>query len=947
MPRNPRHRHARHRNGAGAGIVGLLAALLIAASSIGAPMVTARHRPSPTPTPVPPVIDPALEAVLAQVGPRDQVPVIVILKDQVDPRSVVAPRGERRDAALVRALKARADGTQGPLRAAVNQGRHDGEATTATALWILNGVAVTARPGLIRRLAGRPEVASILPDRSIAAPPTPAGASGGTAVEPNIAYIDAPALWDLGYRGTGVVVASMDTGVDGAHPDLATRYRGGTDSWFDPYGQHPEPTDLNGHGTMTTGVMVGGNAGGTAIGVAPDARWIAAKIFNDAGVGTSTAIHLAFQWLLDPDSDPATADAPAIVNGSWAVGAPGCNLEFEPDLQALVAAGIAPVFAAGNYGPSANTSGSPANNPDAFAVGAIDNTGRIASTSSRGPTSCGRTSSVTYPAITAPGVNIVTSDRGGFYGSASGTSLAAPHVSGALALLRQAFPTATTTQLEAALVASAADLGTAGSDNTFGAGRIDLQDAYTFLVGASATPTPTPTGTPLPTPTPTPAPTPTPTATPSPTSSPTPTPTPPADRAGPLAGLPVVAPNPANGTSAVAISVTVDDSGTGGSPITAAEWFADTAGPAGAGHAMTGSFGTNEVTVSDALSMSDLASLTDGSHSILVRGRDAAGNWGPTSSAVLVMDRTGPTASGATAASDPSQGSTTATLTGSLADSASILTGAEWFIGTDPGAGGGTTLAATDGGFDASTEAVRASVPLAGRPFGEMIISVRGRDAAGNWGPVATTAFTVTPADGVFADGFETGTTNRWSARTGTARLSVTAAAAAAGRWGLSVSIASGTHAYVTDSTPVAATAYHARFSFDARALSTANQAIDVFSGLDSKNAAIVRLQYRRAAGGVGQIRIGASRAGGTTFTAWTNLAAGQHAIELGWQSGTSTSLRLWIDGVAGPTATSLDTHSYRLETVRLGPSAGLTSSMGGELRFDRFVSSRGSTIGP
>ncbi len=316
-------------------------------------------------------------------------------------------------------------------------------------------------------------------------------------MEPNIAYIDAPALWDLGYRGTGIVVASMDTGVDATHPDLAGAYRGGTDSWFDPYGQHAGPTDLNGHGTMTTGVMVGGSVGGTAIGVAPDARWIAAKIFNDAGVGTSTAIHLAFQWLLDPDADPATADAPTIVNGSWALGSPGCNLEFEPDLQALVAAGIAPVFAAGNYGPSASTSGSPANNPDAFAVGAVDNTGRIASTSSRGPTSCGRTSSVTYPAVTAPGVNIVTSDRGGFYGSASGTSLAAPHVSGGLALLRQAFPAATTTQLEAALVASAVDLGVGRQRQHVRCGP-DRPPGCLFPPGRRRRrppPTPTPTGT--------------------------------------------------------------------------------------------------------------------------------------------------------------------------------------------------------------------------------------------------------------------------------------------------------------------------------------------------------------------------------------------------------------------------------------------------------------------
>ena len=77
-------------------------------------------------------------------------------------------------------------------------------------------------------------------------------------------------LANLGYFGQGVVVASLDTGVDVTHPDLSGSYRGGTDSWFDPYGQHPTtPTDLNGHGTWTMGVMVAGDASGETLGAAP------------------------------------------------------------------------------------------------------------------------------------------------------------------------------------------------------------------------------------------------------------------------------------------------------------------------------------------------------------------------------------------------------------------------------------------------------------------------------------------------------------------------------------------------------------------------------------------------------------------------------------------------------------------------------------------------------
>ena len=90
-------------------------------------------------------------------------------------------------------------------------------------------------------------------------------------------------------------------------------WRGGSNSWYDPYGQHPAvPTDMSGHGTWTMGVMVGGDAGGTSLGVAPEAQWISVKIFNDQGGATATAIHLGFQWLLDPDGDPATPDAPDV-----------------------------------------------------------------------------------------------------------------------------------------------------------------------------------------------------------------------------------------------------------------------------------------------------------------------------------------------------------------------------------------------------------------------------------------------------------------------------------------------------------------------------------------------------------------------------------------------------------------------------------------------------------
>ena len=613
------------------------------------------------------------------------IPVIAVLHAKADPRSARPRPAERRDAAVIRTLRDVALGAQAPLVAALRAAERNGSASSVTPLWITDAVSFSGRPALIRAVAARPDVASIAADQTIVAPP-PATSADGSAVEPNVAQVGAPDLWALGYRGDGVTIAILDTGVDATHPDLAAQWRGGTGGWFDPYGQHATPTDLNGHGTQIAGIAVGRSAGGTAIGVAPNAQWIAARAFNDAGTGTSTAIHLAFQWVLDPDGDPLTNDVPRIVNNSWTFGTPGCDLAFEPDLAALVAADITPVFAAGNYGPAAGSAPSPANNPDAFAVGSVDGSGVIAATSSRGPTTCGGSMGA-YPEIVAPGVTIRSSDRYGLYTTASGTSLAAPHVSGALALLHQAVPSASAEAIRLALRSAAADLGPAGPDDTYGAGRLGILAAFGLLLGSGPGPTPTPTPTTPPTATP-------PTATPS---------APVGDSVGPTTTVPAIGPNPANGSGPVSIAATVTDASTGGSPVIAAEWFAGVAGPPGTGRPMTGAFGGVTVTVSASLAASELANLPDGGHPIAIRGRDAVGAWGPLSTASLTVDRTPPSASAAALAPPISQGATSILLTASLSDATSSVAGGEWFIGTDPGPGQGTALQAVDGSFGGAT----------------------------------------------------------------------------------------------------------------------------------------------------------------------------------------------------------------------------------------------------
>jgi VCBS repeat-containing protein len=440
------------------------------------------------------VVSPELARAIVALGPSGEVPIIVELADRLDPKAFSVRDRRLRDNRLLVALRDKAAESLPPLRSLLETLG----ARAVRELWIMNGIAATVPVGAVAQLAAQPGLRSIRLDQVVQSPIT-AQATSATP-EWNIGAIRAPDLWSLGFTGAGVVVAGMDSGVDPAHPDLVGKWRGGTNSWYDPYGQNASPYDPIGHGTQTMGLMVGGSAGGSAIGVAPDARWIAAKIFDDAGQGTLSAIHLAFQWLLDPDGDPATIDAPDVVNGSWTLqgGAPGsCDLEFQGDVLALEAAGIGVVFAAGNDGPAAGTSDSPANNPGGFSAGAVDSASAVASFSSRGPSAC---DGAIFPTLAAPGVDVWTSDLswGGFpsYAVVSGTSFAAPHVAGAMALLAAAAPAASVAELKSALVQGALDLGQAGADNTYGHGLADVAAAYGLLAAGAGSP-PTITSTPV------------------------------------------------------------------------------------------------------------------------------------------------------------------------------------------------------------------------------------------------------------------------------------------------------------------------------------------------------------------------------------------------------------------------------------------------------------------
>ncbi len=409
----------------------------------------------------------------------------------------------RRSSLIINLLQQKAASTQGPLLSALSQ--QSGVLTgSVVPLWITNVVEVQMTDEAIKQISLRPEIEMISwnePMRALT--PTkqasPTKTSAANSHEVGLTAIHAPELWKLGYSGYGRKTLTIDTGVDGTHPALARSFWGNfvpiSQAWFD-LGGRAFPQDCDGHGTHTTGTSVGLNtANNDTIGVAPNALWMAATGVTDfEGKCAAYSLTQAMQWAINPDGNVATSnDMPDVINNSWGSTASSnsCFDGRKAVFDAVEAAGIALVFSAGNNGPDSLTIGSPAViNTDlvnVFSIGAVNAQAAnfpIASFSSRGPSLCATTDQALRikPEVSAPGVNVRSSLPGNTYGQLSGTSMAAPHVTGAILLLKEAFPNLSGTTLKLALYNTAVDLGVPGEDNQYGRGIINVYAAYQYLI---------------------------------------------------------------------------------------------------------------------------------------------------------------------------------------------------------------------------------------------------------------------------------------------------------------------------------------------------------------------------------------------------------------------------------------------------------------------------------
>ncbi len=470
----------------------------------------------------------ALDRIFAGKIPGETASFLVVLRQQADLSG--ADRIEERIARrrfVFEALRSTADASQEDLRRHLEESgiRHQ-------SFWLVNMIAVEADRSVAEELAGRDEVSFVAPDRParLSRPRIPEpqiSPLSASAVEASLEQVHATAVWDLGYTGQGIVVGIADTGVAWEHPALKNRYRGfnGTSvahayNWHDsihdaapgnPCGSNSAaPCDDEEHGTHVTGTAVGTDGDENSIGMAPGARWIGCRNM-DRGDGTPARYTECFQFFLAPTDSNGQNPRPDlgadVISNSW--GCPPSEGCTDPNvLRAVVentrAAGIFMSVAAGNGGAACSTLGEvPTSYEASFSVGAVSAGDIIASFSSRGPVTVDGSNRI-KPDIVAPGVSIRSSVPGDGYSRFSGTSMATPHVSGAVALLWSAAPwlAGHVPETEELLRTTAVRLtsdqecggisGSAVPNPIFGWGRLDVFAAVSTALGISQPPPPAP-----------------------------------------------------------------------------------------------------------------------------------------------------------------------------------------------------------------------------------------------------------------------------------------------------------------------------------------------------------------------------------------------------------------------------------------------------------------------
>lgn len=323
---------------------------------------------------------------------------------------------------------------------------------------VFNGFSIIASSEIEQHIKDLPYVESVTEDKKVE-----------TVDQTSNQIINADKVWtELNSTGRGVVIGIIDTGIDYTHPDLGggigatSKVIGG----YDFVNEDSDPIDDHGHGTHVAGIAA---ANGAIKGVAPDAKLMAFKVLTAEGWGYDSWILAAIERAVDPDQNPNTNDALDVVNMSLGRYADS-NEPFSEAIHNATLVGVTFVVAAGNNW-NYQTIGTPGVAESAITVAATDQWDITAYFSSKGPTD----DYYIKPDVAAPGVDIYSTFLGSQYQTLSGTSMASPHVAGAVALLLEEHPDWSPETIKAVLMNTAKK----STESLWyqGAGRIDALQA--------------------------------------------------------------------------------------------------------------------------------------------------------------------------------------------------------------------------------------------------------------------------------------------------------------------------------------------------------------------------------------------------------------------------------------------------------------------------------------